>query len=314
MREPGDLVLERKIVNLHYEVETWARRNELWHDCGFFDYTGRVQPNEWDGTGYVTVLAADGPIAQIAICRDYMGDDREVLLSSEFDHILKTSGFWYENYDLTEMWIYATDTRFASQFRDYMRWKWICSLIRPDFVLLDQELYAHFGEHPDQLSDLYWRDFEKVVAALLEAHGYEVELGPGSNDGGVDIKLLQRDPIGDILTLVQAKRYSPHRKIKLDAVQALHGASAAEGADRSMFVTTSAYLPSARTFAARHNVPMTLYTSSDVQRWCVDACKGIVEDKRRLINQEHVSRALDNARARPLSNSREHRWLQHGDK
>ena len=225
-----------------------------------------------------------------------MGGEHEVRLSDEFDQILQDNGFWYENYDHTEMWIYATDPGFEGRFREYMRWKWICSLIKPEFDLLDHELYTYFGDHPEQLSDLRWRDFEKILAALLGSQGYEVELGPGRNDGGVDIRLLQRDPIGDILTLVQAKRYSPHRKIKLEAVQALHGVSTAEGADRSMFVTTSTYSPSASTFAGRNNVPMVLHTSSDVQRWCVEASNGIVEDKRKLISQAHVSRSIERAR------------------
>ena len=296
VRKPNDLVIESKLESLRDEVETWARRNELWYDCGFFDYIDRVKPNEWDRTGYATVLAADGPIRQIAISRDYMGGEYEERLSEEFDRIMQDNGFWYENYDHAEMWIYATEPGLESRFREYMRWKWICSLIKPEFDLLDHELYTYFGDHPDQLSDLRWRDFEKILAALLGSQGYEVELGPGRNDGGVDIRLLQRDPIGDILTLVQAKRYSPHRKIKLEAVQALYGVSTAEGADRSMFATTSTYSPSARTFAARDNVPMVLHTSSDVQRWCVEASNGIVEDKRKLVSQGHVSRSIERAR------------------
>ena len=296
MRLQDDLILDEKVERLHRDIEMWACKNELWSDCGFFDYTDRVQPIEWDKTGYVTVLAADGPIATTVISSYEVDDEQEPSLREQFEFILEKHGFWYENHDHTQMWIYAIDPSFEQQFREYMRWRWICSLIKPEFDLLDQELYAHFGENPDRLSELHWRDFEKIVAALLESQGYEVELGPGSNDGGVDLKLLQRDPIGDILTLVQAKRHSRHRKIKLDAVQALHGAFMAEGAQRSMFITTSTYLPSARKFAARSNVQMTLHTSSDVQRWCVEACDGIVEDKRALIGLKDISRAIEDAK------------------
>ena len=295
MTQRQDTVLDLKVTRLREEIETWARRNGLWHDCGFFDYTERVAPVDWDETGYITVFAAEGPISNIAISRDYMDEAEGSRLSEEFDQILDRNGFWYENYDHTEMWIYATDLAFERQFEEYMHWKWICSLVKPEFDILDQELYAHFAGHPDQLSDLHWRDFEKIIAALLESQGYEVELGPGSNDEGVDIKLLQRDPIGDILTLVQVKRYSPDRKIRLEAVQALYGAAMADGAEKSMFVTTSAYLPSAKKFAALRNVPMKLHVSSDVQEWCVGACNGIVEDKRKLVDEEYVARAIEKA-------------------
>ena len=304
MRKQQDAALDMKIGQLCEEVEKWARRNGLWSDCGFFDYTERVRPIEWDKTGYTTVLAAEGPMSSIAITRDYEGGYGEGGLSDEFDQILDKHGFWYENYDHTEMWIYATSPASEKQFKEYMRWKWICSLIKPDFDILNQELYAHFGAKPDQLGDLYWRDYEKIIAALLESQGYQVELGPGGNDGGVDIKLLQRDPVGDILTLVQVKRYRKDRKIRLEAVQALHGASTADGAANSMFVTTSAYSPSAKRFAGRSNVPMALYTSQDVQQWCAEACNGIVEDKRRLVGEEHVARTLRKA-------ERNHRQILH---
>lgn len=92
--------------------------------------------------------------------------------------------------------------------------------------------------------------------------------------------MLQRDPLGDILTLVQAKRYAPGNKIDLSAVAALHGVAASKAAQKSMFVTTSDYLPPARKFAGRTRIPMTLTTSADVSDWCRDASDGIIATSR----------------------------------
>ncbi|MXZ80507.1 MAG: restriction endonuclease, partial [Gammaproteobacteria bacterium] len=139
------------------------------------------------------------------------------------------------------------------------------------------------------------------IAELMEAQGFHVELGPGQGDGGVDLTLLQRDPIGDILTLVQAKKYRANRPIGLQAIQALHGAKEAECADGSMFITTSAYQPSAKRFASRQNVRMRLYVSDDVRKWCEEASAGIIEDKARLVSEQEVIGALDRARANPKS-------------
>ena len=288
MKETRDEVLEQQVQDLHRKVEIWATANDLWFDCKFFDYIEFVKPVECDRAGYVTVLA--GPLYEMAMSS---GEDPDLV--EEFEQILKKSGFWYERWS-QQLRIYPYGHAMENEFREYMRWKWICSLIKPDFDFMDQDLYNHFGINPDRLSGLGWREFETIVAALLEAQGYQVDLGPGMNDGGIDLKLIQRDPIGDIMTLVQVKRYKKDLKIRLEAVQALHGASAAEGAAKSIFVTTSAYLPSAKRFAERDSVPMTLHTSSDVQQWCVDAYNGIVEDKRKLISQEHVTRTLEKAR------------------
>lgn len=59
------------------------------------------------------------------------------------------------------------------------------------------------------------------------------------------------DPIGDILTLVQAKRYAGTRSIELEAVSALSGVVEDERANRGLLVTTSRFLPSSVSFAAR---------------------------------------------------------------
>ncbi len=293
--EKRDGFFARRVAALCQEIEKWARANDLWHDCGFFDYLERVDPLRWDDTAYAVVLAAEGDFARVIFARDYWAADGERDLPEEFDQILQRHGFWYEQYDHTEMWIYPNGNSLEAEFREHLRWKWICNLIKPDFDLLNEELYDHFGKTPDRLQALDWRDFEKLVAALLESQGYEVELGPGSNDGGVDIRLLQRDPVGDILTLVQVKRYRTDRRIRLDAVQALHGAMTAEGAPRSMFVTTSEYAVSARKFANRHNVPMTFHTSDDVQQWCRDAHNGIVEDKRTLVSEKNIAKIIEKA-------------------
>lgn len=45
-----------------------------------------------------------------------------------------------------------------------------------------------------QIDDLCWREFEQLVAKMLEADGYFVELMKGSKDGGVDVVC---DDLGD---------------------------------------------------------------------------------------------------------------------
>ena len=88
MGKQQDVVLDRKIEHLHLEIESWARKHDLWWDCDFFDYTERVKPIQWDKTGYITVLAAEGPLSSIAISREYMGFAEGRRLSKEFDQIL----------------------------------------------------------------------------------------------------------------------------------------------------------------------------------------------------------------------------------
>ncbi|MCC2602233.1 restriction endonuclease [Sphingopyxis yananensis] len=174
----------------------------------------------------------------------------------------------------------------------------MCGLVQQDVADVYEELYSYFAKRPEDLHRLHWREFETLLFRIFQAQGFTCELGPGSNDGGIDVRVLQRDPLGDILTLVQAKRYAPRNKIDISAVAALHGVADVELAQKSMFVTTSDYLPSARKFAGRTRIPMTLATSADVSDWCRDASDGIIRDKSKLITPHEVSSLLQSLTSR----------------
>ena len=298
-----DRQLEERIDKLHAAVKAWAEQNDLWHDAIF-----RRVVKSFDmrtGAPTVTTLCASGILAELVIHPGIgaIHDTREAQrLSDECGRVIESHGFYGEPFDEVRLNIFPLEQKdplVFGQFREYMRWKWICSLIHGDFDALNEELYEYFGKNSDQLARLHWREYEKLIAELLQAQGFQVELGPGSADGGVDIRLMQRDPIGDMLTLVQVKKYSKNRRIDLQAVQALHGAKEAERADGSMFVTTSDYQPCAKGFAGRENVRMGLHVSDDVRKWCDDAIAGVIEDKMRITTEREVINALNLARDDP---------------
>ena len=303
IRQYFDKQLEERIYELEATVETWAKRNDLWHDACFRRVVRSFDVDT--GAPTVTTLRAEGFLAELVIHPGIgaIHDNQEAQrLSDECQQIIEGHGFYGETFDVYRLDfipLEQKDSLVFQKFKEYMRWKWICSLIQGDFDALNSELYEHFSKNSDQLTRLHWRKFEMLVAKLLQAQGFEAELGPGHADGGVDIRLLQRDPIGDILTLVQVKKYDVKHPIRLQAVQALHGVKEAEDADNSMFVTTSRYLMSAKNFASRDNVQMKLYVSDDVRKWCADANAGIIEDKKRIITEDEVRRALNRARQDP---------------
>ena len=300
-----DSQLDTRIEEFHSAFRAWALANGLWRDAFFRPV---VKSFSYDsGAPVLTTLRAAGELATLAIYPG-MGAVHESTeaqrLSDECAMLFDSFGFHAAPFDEGRLDVFpaeAYDPCLFAQYKEYFRWKWICGLIQGDFDALNSELYEYFATNPSQLYRLHWRDFEKLIAELMESQGFHVELGPGRGDGGVDLTLLQRDPIGDLLTLVQAKKYRADRPIGLQAVQALHGAKAAGCANDSMFITTSAYRPSARRFAGRHNVQMQLYVSDDVRQWCAEASAGIIEDKARLVTEQAVIAALDRARANPRS-------------
>jgi restriction endonuclease Mrr len=143
-----------------------------------------------------------------------------------------------------------------------------CRIILPDFQQITVELIEYFATHPDDLYRLEWRKFEELLEAVFRNQGFYTELGPGWGDQGVDLRLIQKDSVGEILTLVQAKRYSPNNPIGLEAVAALYAIVEDQKANRGLFVTTSRYLPVAKKFAEKQNHRLLLATSREVAEWC----------------------------------------------
>lgn len=95
---------------------------------------------------------------------------------------------------------------------------------------------------PGALDELHWRQFEKLIAELLEADGYTVELMQGTKDGGVDvIAVRDHGPLGLFKTLWQAKKKNPGNKVGLSVVRELADTRNEFGASKA-FIVTSTYL------------------------------------------------------------------------
>ncbi len=297
-RDFNDKDAEARIARLRREIKVWASKHELWHDSGFNDYlqhTGR-EPSDlpvlsclWSEGDLVRILQGDGP-PEIEI---------------EFKELLENHGCWYEFDNHVRMNIYPDENSNYSIFSSYFHWQWVCSLVKEDIGDIYHELYSHFENRPEDLYALHWRDYERLLAEIFKNQGFDVKLGPGSNDGGIDITLIQRNPIGDIMTIVQAKKYAPRNKVDLTAIQALYGAQVADQVPNALFVTTSSYAPAAKRFAARGNVAMQLATSTEVSNWCRMASHGIIEDKSSLLTRNQVSKII-----REIGGRRDRRIVQ----
>jgi hypothetical protein len=141
------------------------------------------------------------------------------------------------------------------------------SLVIPAFNKINLELIEYFAKNPKLLHDLHWRQFEELLAEVFKNQGFETELGPGQADGGVDLRLIQRTDIGDMLILVQAKKYAAHRKIQLEPVKALWASVEDEQANKGILVSTSEFIPAAQKFATRHPYRLELAGPEKITSW-----------------------------------------------
>jgi restriction system protein len=106
---------------------------------------------------------------------------------------------------------------------------------------LDQEFINYLKENTQDLDRIHWRNFERLVAEFFNKVGYHVKLGPGTNDGGIDIRVWadHNSSEGPPLMLIQCKRYSKGNQVSVDTVKAFYSDVIHEEAGVGLIATTS---------------------------------------------------------------------------
>lgn len=131
----------------------------------------------------------------------------------------------------------------------------------------DQRFIDYLASQPERLKEIHWRQFEGLTAEWFQRSGYAVELGPGRNDGSVDVRLWNADaaPGAPPAVIVQCKRQA--RKVERVVVKALYADMLEERADAGLVVTTSDISPGAASDVSARAYPITTANCAQVQAW-----------------------------------------------
>jgi restriction system protein len=131
----------------------------------------------------------------------------------------------------------------------------------------DQRFINYLGSQPNRLQDIHWRQFEGLTAEWFQRNGYEVELGPGRNDGSIDIRLWHRNavPGAPPAVIVQCKRQE--RKVERVIVKALYADLLQERAGTGLIVTTSDISPGAASDVRARAYPINTANRQQVLNW-----------------------------------------------
>ena len=120
------------------------------------------------------------------------------------------------------------------------------------------------GLHLDNLS---WREFEKLVAQLLESDGFNIELMQGTRDGGVDIIATKlHDISGYYKTLWQAKKYAVN-KVSLSTIRELADSVNEFRASKGIIVTTTFLTKDALQRVERDKYTLGKVDRDDLDNW-----------------------------------------------
>jgi restriction system protein len=118
------------------------------------------------------------------------------------------------------------------------------------------------------LSEMDWREFEKLIAELLERDGWDIQLLRGTKDGGIDVISSRTDPtIGPLKAVWQAKRYGEGRKVQLAHARELSGVVHREAATKGVLVTTTSLTRGALDWIKQDEFRLSARDGDEVRRW-----------------------------------------------
>lgn len=124
-------------------------------------------------------------------------------------------------------------------------------------------LYANFA----RIDGIHWRQFEGLTCQFFEREGFDVEIGSGRGDEGIDARIWNKSKDRSLppLILVQCKREK--NKIKSTVVKALYTDVLHERADSGLIVTTSELSPAAIRVKNARAYPIEQADRTTLRRW-----------------------------------------------
>ncbi|MDA7966227.1 restriction endonuclease [Ruegeria sp.] len=131
----------------------------------------------------------------------------------------------------------------------------------------DQRFIDYLHQNFDEIGQIHWRKFEGLTGEFFEREGFQVDVGPGRNDDGIDLKIYRDGPVeGDpALIIVQCKR----QKTKIDKalVKSVYADVLHEKAESGLIVTTSSLSPGAARIRNARSYPVADADRETLREW-----------------------------------------------
>ncbi len=132
----------------------------------------------------------------------------------------------------------------------------------------DQRYIDYLSVQFKDLTKVNWRQFERLTAEHFHRRKYKVTIGPGRNDGGIDVR-AEKDRVfaGPELVIIQCRRYSGKRMVKIEEVKALWADVQDEGAAGGLIATTTRLAKNARAYCDARSYRLNRAEHENVVQW-----------------------------------------------
>lgn len=127
------------------------------------------------------------------------------------------------------------------------------------FNTINAALVKHLANKPEDFHKLHPRKFEELVCEILTDQGHAVELTPESKDGGRHLVVIMKTPLGEMLVVVECKRWAINRPVGLDIIERfLYNIREKSRANSGLIVATTRFTSGAIKAAREHNYQLRL--------------------------------------------------------
>jgi HJR/Mrr/RecB family endonuclease len=110
--------------------------------------------------------------------------------------------------------------------------------------LVNEEFIIWLKTHPDQSQKIHADAFEQLTGEILTSHGFTIQFTGRIKNRSADLIAIEKKEKGeDVKYLVECKRYAETRKVGIDILNAVVGASFRAKTSHAMLVTTSSFTP-----------------------------------------------------------------------
>lgn len=106
-----------------------------------------------------------------------------------------------------------------------------------------KSIITELAKNPDRIYKLVrsWRKFEELIAGIIASFNYDVQITQLSRDGGYDIIARRKELPFPTMHLIEAKFWTPPKKIGRPVIQAIYGTGKLCKADGVMVITPTAF-------------------------------------------------------------------------
>ncbi|WP_312419377.1 restriction endonuclease [Epilithonimonas sp.] len=137
---------------------------------------------------------------------------------------------------------------------------------------IDLQIYKELLSNEELAKSINWRNFELVLAKILEKFEFDVEVLKGSKDGGIDVIALKKSSsFGNERYLIQAKKWT--NKVGVEPVRQLLWAHNEYKVTKSCLITTSKFTKGAWELADKYKWQIELKDYEKLNEWINEASK-----------------------------------------